>query len=117
MRQYESDDKLAPYRGRVEHRQPKVAAQRPSEPEQVLHVERLVEAECLLHLGDHLGRGLGWHQKVDRIAGDDVNKAEHDQRDAQQDGNGLDDTTGGEDEHGRVSRRGLGYAALQQCCP
>ena len=113
----ESGDKLAPHRGRVEHRQPEVAAQRPAEPEQVLHVERLVEAERLLHLGDHLGRGLGRHQQVDRIAGDDVHKAEHDQRDAQQDGNGLDDTAGGEDEHGRVSRRGQGYAASQQYCP
>jgi hypothetical protein len=68
-------------------------------------------------LGDHGGRGLGRHQQVDRVAGHDVDQAEHDQGDAQQDRDGLDDAAGGEHEHGRNSRRGLGYAASQHRCP
>ena len=97
--------KLAPHRRRVEHRQAEVAAQRTAEPEQILQVERLVEAERGLHLGDHLGRGLGRHQQVDRVAGHDVDQAEHDQRDPEQDRDCLDDAAGGENEHPEGSRR------------
>src|SRR4029077_18554355 len=51
----ERGDKLAPYGGRVEDRQSKIAAQRPAEPQQVLDVEWLIEAEGGLHLRDDLG--------------------------------------------------------------
>ena len=73
--------------------------QRAHQPKQVLNVERLVEAEGGFHLRDDFGRGFRRHQQVDRIAGHDMDQAEHDEGHAEQDGDGLQDAACGEDEH------------------
>ena len=64
------------------------------QPQQVLHVKRFVEAEGRLHLGDDLGGGFRRHEQIDRIAWDDVDQPEHDEGDAEQDWDGLEDAGG-----------------------
>ena len=77
-------EQLSPDRRGVEHRQPEIALQGPQKPQDVLHVQRLIEAERGLHLGNDLGGGLGRHQHVDRVAGHDVNQPEDHEGDAEQ---------------------------------
>ncbi len=52
---FQRNDKLAPDRRRVEHGQAEIALHGPHQPKQILHVQRLIEAECRFHLRDHLG--------------------------------------------------------------
>jgi hypothetical protein len=76
-------------------------------------VERFVEAERRLHLRDHLVRGFGRHQHVDRVAGHDVHEAEHDEGHADEDRDGLEQSPEGEDEHARANL--LSLAFMLQC--
>ena len=65
-------------------------------------MKRFIEAEGGFHLRDDFGGGFGRHEHVDGVARDNMHKAEDDQGDPEQNGDGLEESTYGEDEHGGV---------------
>src|SRR5271165_1275674 len=67
------------------HRGAEIAAQHPAEPGEVLHVERFIEAELDLEPLDDLLWRLGRQQNIERVAGDQMDQAEGDDRDTEQD--------------------------------
>ena len=101
MHQNFADDRTAGPQRRAE-----IAAQRPPAQAQVLLDDGLVEADAAAHLRDALGRHLGVGAEHDRhrIAGDEADHQEDDDRDAEED----------EDEIGEAGERGRAIHADQR---
>ena len=92
------DDRLP-----VPDRAPEVALKEPAHPSDVLHVDRLIEAELPAELRLHAGvHGLG-HHRVDRIAGREVDQEEHAGRDEHEDRDHGDQAAQQKPAHGRGS--------------
>ncbi len=87
----------------VPDRAPEVALKEPAHPSDVLHVDRLIEAELPAELRLHAGvHGLG-HHRVDRIAGREVDQEEHAGRDEHEDRDHGDQAAQQKPAHGRGS--------------
>ncbi len=82
-------------------RRSQIAADRSLQEGTVLDQERPIEAEPPAQIGDVLRRRAVAEHGLHRIAGHEVNEREHERRDAQQDGNGQQETANKKSNHGR----------------
>ena len=83
-----------------------VSDQEAAEPSQVLHVDRLVEAEAAAQAVRDLLGHLRRHQDVDDVPGCEVDQREHQHRHAEQDRHGVEQAAKGIGPHGPLTSGG-----------
>ena len=89
-----------------------ISDQKAAEPSQVLHVDRLVEAEAPAQAVRDLLRHLRRHQDVDDVARGEVDQSENQHRHAEQDRHGVEQAAKGIRPHGPLTSGGRWRGAM-----